>query len=98
SNESIEYELVTLPSEQQPEKEFASVLRAADETMSVIEVREGGELVGTSVGELDLNVVAIRSRDGNVEVIPPHGRVLQAGDSVYIVARPEVLRKTETQS
>lgn len=88
------YRLVTLPTEPQADREFASLLRAADETMAVATVAEGSPLAGTPVGALDPGVVAVR-RGGEVVPIPGRDRVLAAGDELYVVARPETLRRFE---
>lgn len=86
------YRLVTLPTQPRPEREFASLLRAADETMGAVVV--GGALVGVPVGALDATVVALRS-EGTVVSAPSRGRVLDAGDTLYVVARPETVRRLE---
>lgn len=90
------YRLVTLPSEKGPERQFASMLRSADETMSVIKVTEGSPLVGAAVENVGVPVVAVRAPDGEVEAVPPRTRVLSVDDTVYAVGRPEELRKLET--
>jgi hypothetical protein len=97
-NPSETYRLVTLPSEKGPERQFASMLRSADETMSVLTVSEDSPLVGSEVGAIDVPVVALRAPDGVVEAVPPRTRVLSEGDTVYAVGRPEELRKLETTS
>jgi hypothetical protein len=43
------YRLVTLPVEPRPDREFVSLLWAAEETMGVVTVAEGGSLVGVPV-------------------------------------------------
>ena len=90
------YRLVTLPSEKGPERQFASMLRSADETMSIIKVTEGSPLVGAAVENVGVPVVAVRAPDGEVEAVPPRTRVLSVDDTVYAVGRPEELRKLET--
>ncbi|WP_436925697.1 TrkA C-terminal domain-containing protein [Halosimplex amylolyticum] len=89
------YRLVTLPVETRPDREFASVLRAADETMAAVTVADGSPLAGQPVGALDVTVVAIRPRAGTVEPLPARDRVLTAGDALYLVAAPEAIRKVE---
>lgn len=89
------YRLVTLPVEPRADREFASVLRAAEETMGVITIAEGSPLAGAPVGGLDVAVVAVRGAGTAVETIPSRSRVLTAGETVYVVARPEVLRRLE---
>ena len=97
-NTSETYRLVTLPSEKGPERQFASMLRSADETMSVLTVSENSPLVGSEVSAIDVPVVALRASDGVVEAVPPRTRVLSEGDTVYAVGRPEDLRNLETTS
>lgn len=89
------YRLVTLPVESRADREFVSVLRAADETMGVTTIAQGSPLVETPVSALDVSVVAVRPADGGVEAIPPRTRPLAAGETVYTVARPDELRKLE---
>jgi hypothetical protein len=91
------YRLVTLPAEPQAEREFASLLRAAEETMYVVRVAEGSDLVGVAVEELDATVVAVTGPDGSVDDLPDD-RTLDAGDAVYLVARPETYRRLEARS
>lgn len=90
---SEDYRLVTLPSEKSAEKELAAMLRAADETMAVVEVSTGGALSGTSPAALGLPVVAVESRDGEVEAVPDPDRAFVEGDRIYVVGRPDQLRK-----
>lgn len=89
------YRLVTLPVESRPERAFATRLRAADETMAVVTVASGSDLVGVPVGSLDTTVVAIHPEDAPIAVLPPRDRVLESGDSLYIVVEPNRLRKIE---
>lgn len=93
---SKSYRLVTLPSEKGPERQFASMLRSADETMSIVDIGGGSPLVGADVGDVSVPIVAVRDSDGDVEAVPPKTRVLSEGDTVYAVGRPEELRKLET--
>ena len=91
------YRLVTLPAEPQAEREFASLLRAAEETMYVVRVAEGSDLVGAAVEELEATVVAVTAPDGGVDDLPDD-RTLAAGDAVYVVARPETYRRLDARS
>lgn len=93
SNET--YRLLTLPVEPRADREFASLLRAAEETMAVVTVAEGSALSGTPVGGLDVAVLAVRSGENVLETIPPGSRVLAAGERLYVVARPDVIRRLE---
>ncbi|MDZ7689143.1 MAG: potassium transporter TrkA [Halobacteriales archaeon] len=92
------YRLVTLPSEKGPERQFASMLRSADETMSVVTVTEESALVGTEIGAVAVPVVAVRAPDGEVVAVPPKARVVSEGDTLYVVGRPEELRRLDTSS
>jgi hypothetical protein len=92
------YRLVTLPAEPQPDREFAGLLRAADETMGVVTVGAGSGLVGTTVGDLAVSVAAMRPTSGTVEAIPGRSRTVSAGDTLYVIARPDLLRKLEGEA
>jgi hypothetical protein len=87
------YRLVTLPSEKGPERQFASMLRSADETMSITKVTEDSPLVGAEVGNVSVPVVAVRTPEGDIKAVPPKTRVISVGDTVYAVGRPEELHK-----
>ncbi|AZH26805.1 potassium/proton antiporter family protein [Haloplanus aerogenes] len=91
------YRLVTLPAEPQAEREFASLLRAAEETMYVVNVAAGSDLVGVAVESLDATVVAVQSEDGTVDDLPDD-RTLAPGDAVYVVSRPETYRRLDARS
>ena len=94
-NTETRYRLVTLPVEPRPDREFVSLLRAAEETMGVVTVTADGTLTGVPVGSLEVAVAAIRPAGGSVETIPSRSRILAAGDSIYVVARPALLRRLE---
>lgn len=87
------YRLVTLPAGSRPDREFAAALRGAAETAGVVAVREGSALVGERVGAVDATVVAIRTVEETVHPLPPSSQVLEPGDAVHVVARPETLRR-----
>lgn len=97
-DQSETYRLVTLPSEKGPERRFASMLRSADETVSVHTVAEGSPLVGTELGSVGVPVVAVRAPGGDIEAVPPRTRVISEGDTVYAVGRPDELRRIEAPS
>jgi Trk K+ transport system NAD-binding subunit len=86
---------VTLPAAARTDQEFASLLRAADETLGVVEIPDGSPLVGVAVGDLDATVVAVRERSGALDALPTRERSLEPGDSVYAIGRPDVLRGLE---
>ncbi|RYJ14414.1 potassium transporter TrkA [Halogeometricum borinquense] len=87
------YRLVTLPSDPGAEHEFTSLLRSADETMETVPVETGSELVGETLRSLDATVIAVRPSVGAVETIPSRSRELAAGDILFLVARPETIRR-----
>lgn len=93
-----DYRLLTLPSDQNAERQFASVLRGADETMVTVAVDEGSPLVGATVGDVEATVAAVRPAAGSIEPIPPRTRVLGVGDVLYLVARPDVVRDIEARA
>ncbi|WP_256296587.1 TrkA C-terminal domain-containing protein [Haloarchaeobius salinus] len=97
-DDATTYRLVTLPTEPAADREFASLLRAADETMGAVELAEGSELVGRRVGDLDVTLAAIRGPDGGVTATPPRGTELLAGSTLYVVERPEALRRFEARA
>ncbi|MFW5973994.1 MAG: hypothetical protein ACOCPZ_01270, partial [Natrialbaceae archaeon] len=79
------YKLVTLPVEERADRELTELLRAADETLGVVEIDDGSSLAGMPVGALDVTIVAIHAGGpgDRIEALPEHDRVLAAGDSVY---------------
>ncbi|WP_435128059.1 potassium transporter TrkA [Halobaculum sp. D14] len=94
-NADREFRLLTLPAEPRADREFASLLRAADETMAVVTLQSGSALAGAAVSEVPGAVIAVKPADGTVEAIPPRKRMLGAGETLYVVARPESLREVE---
>jgi hypothetical protein len=96
--EEESYRLVTLPSEPQADREFASQLRNADETMAAIAIGAGSELDGSTVGDVDVVVAAVRPEDGSVQPIPPRAYAFDPGDLVYLVGRPDALRRFEADA
>jgi hypothetical protein len=94
-NPRKEYRLVTLPVDDRPDREFASLLRAADETFSSVTVEAGSPLHGLPVGALDLTVVAIKSGDEQPVALPGRTHVLAPGEEVFAIARPDSLRRLE---
>jgi len=89
------YKLVTLPVQERPDREFASLLRAADETMGTATVERGSEVEGETVGALEVTVVAVTREGESPETIPSRERVLAAGDTLYAIATPDALRRLE---
>ncbi|WP_235063446.1 potassium transporter TrkA [Candidatus Halobonum tyrrellensis] len=93
-----EYRLLTLPTDPRVDREFASLLRAAAETMGVVTVGGGSDLVGAVVGDLPGTVVAVRPAAGSVDPLPRRDRRLAAGDALYVVARPDAIRDLEARA
>jgi len=91
------YRLVTLPVEDRPDREFAALLREADETFSTVAVAADSPLDGMPVGALDLAVVAIKPEEEQAPpvALPDDDQVLGPGDVVFAVALPEALRHLE---
>ncbi|WP_223174182.1 cation:proton antiporter regulatory subunit [Halorubrum aquaticum] len=92
------YRLVTLPAEPQADREFASLLRNADETMATVTVEDGSELVGTTVGEVSAVVAAVRPGEGSVQPIPRRAYAFAAGDTAFLVGRPDAIRRFEADA
>jgi len=90
------YRLLTMPVEPRADREFASLLRTAEETMGVVTVGEASSLVGVPIGAVDAAVVAVRPPDAPVEAIPSRDRILAPGETVFAVAAPALLRRLET--
>lgn len=87
------YRLVTMPAESTAGREFISLLRRSDETLSVVELTGESPLVGVSIRALDLTVIAVEAADGTVETLPTAARSIQPGDRLHAIGRPESLRK-----
>ena len=92
---TTEYKLVTLPVQDRPDREFASLLRAADETLATITVQPGSRADGLSVAELGVTVAAVTRDDEQPTPLPARDRALRGGDVLYAIATPDALRKTE---
>jgi hypothetical protein len=90
------YRLLTLPVEPRADREFASRLRSAEETMGVVTIGEGSVLAGSSIGALDVSVVAITVPDGDIVAIPTREHVIAPGETIYAIGRPDRLRKLES--
>jgi len=89
------YRLVTLPVETRPDREFASLLRAADDTMNTVSVATDSVFEGQPVGSIKVPVLAIKDGAGAVVALPADDRVLLAGETLYLLGRPEQLRRVE---
>jgi hypothetical protein len=92
---SEEYRLVTLPVEDRPDREFASLLRAADETVSSVTVEADSPLEGLPVAALAVTVVAVTPESEDPLALPEPAYVLAPGERVFAIARPEELRRLD---
>ncbi len=90
-----QYRLVTLPVEDRPAREFAALLRAAEETYSSVTVEAGSPLHGLPVGALELTVVGVRREGEEPVTVPSREYVLSPGEMVFAVGVPETLRRLE---
>ncbi|RQG95293.1 TrkA C-terminal domain-containing protein [Natrarchaeobius oligotrophus] len=95
---TVEYRLMTLSADSSPDREFAAILRRGDETMSVIEIGTESPLVGVSASALDVTILSIRSPGGDIETMPDRERLIQPGDNVFAIGRPNTLRKLEVSN
>lgn len=92
------YRLVTMPAEPQADREFATLLRGVDETMSAITVDPASELLGESADSIKTAVLAIRPASGTLIALPDRDRPFAADDTLYVLGRPDVLRQLEQQA
>jgi hypothetical protein len=91
------YRVVTVPASPRAERELAAAVRAADETLGAVAVAADSDLDGARVGDVDAAVVAVRPAGGAAEAVPSRDRRLGAGDTCYVVARPDTLRQLEAR-
>jgi hypothetical protein len=96
--EPTRYRLATLPADPRADREFASLLRGADETMAAVTVGEDSALDGATVDDVPAAVVAIRPAGEPIVALPERSRALAAGDDVYAIARPEAIRRLESRA
>lgn len=90
------YRLVTRQATPQADREFAGVLRAADERMAAVTVEPDSDLVGTPLADADVAIVAVQPEEGRLVSVPARDRPFEPGDVVYAVGGPTVLRRLET--
>ena len=91
------HKLVTLSTDARPDREFASLLRAADETLALVEVATDSALVGETLGDLDVSVVAVAAAgEERPRTLPPREYQITGGESLYVVASPDALRAVES--
>jgi hypothetical protein len=87
------YRLVTMPVEPRADREFAALVRAASERVGFATVTGDGPLAGRAVRDLGATVVAVRPASGPLVVVPAPDRTLAPDDAVYLLGRPESLRR-----
>jgi hypothetical protein len=90
-----EYRLVTLPVEDRPAREFASLLRAAEETFTEVTIEAGSPLHGLPVGALTSTIASVRPEDREPVPLPTREYVLSPGDLAFAIGTPDLLRKLE---
>lgn len=93
-----QYRLATLPDSSSADREFASLLRSAPETMEKVTITEESTLIGQPVSALTGTTIAIRSEDGTTTVLPDTSRLIQAQDTLYLIASPDLLRQAKQLS
>lgn len=86
------HRLVTLPTGERPEREFAALLRSSNETMDAVEIAAGSSLDGVPVAALRPAVIALRAGE-TVTTLPGPERVLRGDETVYVVGRQNELRR-----
>ncbi len=87
------YRLVTLPVEDRPDREFASLLRAAEETYTSVAVEAGSPIAGAPVGALAVTVAAVASEAGETVALPTRDAVIEPGATLFALGRPDRLRR-----
>lgn len=92
------YRFVTRSVDPRPDREFATLLRTADETMGISTIDAESVLVGRAVRSTGVTVAAIRTAAGELEALPPPTRSLAAGETIYAIGRPEALRRLESRA
>lgn len=90
------YRIITLPADTAADREVASLLRSAAETMGKISITADSDLVGQPVTAIAGTVVAVEEADGTVTTLPSRTRHLAAEETIYVIGRPEILRQLET--
>jgi len=92
---TTQYRLLTMPAEPQADREFATLLRSVDETMGTVTVEANSTLVGETADTVSAAVLAIRPSGEKLTALPESTRPFEDGDTIYVLARPDVLRQLE---
>ncbi|AEH36304.1 TrkA C-terminal domain-containing protein [Halopiger xanaduensis] len=89
-----DYRLVTRPDTPGTERELVSLLRTANDTVTTLPIDADSGLAGEAVGSLPVLVVALeRAGDGDPVALPAADVRLEAGDTAYVLGRPDALRR-----
>ena len=92
------YRLLTLPAEPRADREFATLLRGVDETMSMVTVGDNSDLAASTPQSLTATVLAVRPVEGKLMALPDRDRGFAAGETIYVLGRPDVLRRLEERA
>lgn len=94
-DQSKTYAMVTLPDRKNADREFASLLRVANETMESIRVKEGSPLDGIPIEAIQSKIIAIKPQTGPLEILPDPGRLCKPGDKLFVIGRHDEMRKLQ---
>lgn len=89
------YRLVTMPGSRRPDREFAAILRRANESLVEVAIADGSDLVGRPAGAEDVLPLVVDAADGERLTPPAADRPYAAGDAVIAMGRPDALRRFE---
>lgn len=90
----ISYRLVTHAGDARPDRDFLAALRRSEETVRVLDLGPESPLIDATIASLDVTVIAMERADELV-TIPKGSMTLVAGDRLFLIGRPERLRKLE---
>lgn len=89
------YRLVTLSRAIQADREFATILRRANDSVVETTVADGSSVIGKRPDEFEIKALVVRSQDGQQLAPPPRDRPFAVGDEVIAMGRPDRLRRFE---
>lgn len=89
------YRLVTLPRRVQADREFATILRRANESVVEARVSSTGAAIGQPPSAFGVKALVIETDTGETLAPPARDRALEAGDNVIAMGRPDLLRRFE---
>lgn len=87
------YKLETLPEGRLVDREFAAILRRANEAVEAVTIDASSDVIGRRVGDLEVTVVAIEGAEGTLESPPASDVTLEPGQRVMVIGRPDELRR-----